>query len=168
MAAINTRIVHRSNALSGDAYGKDFVYDEAMMMGPGSAGWMRATMLAGGLGGFIGMVVFPPTRALVEKFIVPKPGEGTSPEAQERGRYDLRFFGKTADGKTVMTKVTGDRDPGYGSTSKMLGEAAACLALDVSKSEKSGGFWTPATALGDKLVARLTKHAGLTFEKLLN
>jgi short subunit dehydrogenase-like uncharacterized protein len=168
MAAINTRIVHRSNALSGDAYGKDFVYDEAMMMGAGGSGWMRAAMLAGGLGGFIGMVVFPPTRALVEKFIVPKPGEGPSPEAQERGRYDLRFFGKTADGKTVMTKVTGDRDPGYGSTSKMLGEAAACLALDVSKSDKPGGFWTPATALGDKLVARLTKHAGLTFETLLN
>ena len=63
-------------------------------------------------------------------------------------------------------KVTSDRDPGYGSTAKMLGEAAACLALDVPKTTLFGGFWTPATALGDRLLARLTAYAGLTLEVL--
>ncbi|HUS23632.1 MAG TPA: saccharopine dehydrogenase NADP-binding domain-containing protein [Candidatus Binatia bacterium] len=166
MAAINTRIVHRSNGLSGDAYGKDFVYDEAMLTGAGAGGWARAASLATGLGGFIAMAAIGPTRKLIEKFVVPQPGEGPSPDEQERGRWDVRFFGRTADGKTVRTKVTGDRDPGYGSTGKMLGEAAACLALDVPKSDKAGGFWTPATAMGQKLRPRLVKHAGLAFEAL--
>ena len=61
-------------------------------------------------------------------------------------------------------KVTGDRDPGYGSTAKMLGQAAACLAQDFADSGRNGGFWTPATMFGDKLIERLVAHAGLTFE----
>jgi short subunit dehydrogenase-like uncharacterized protein len=166
MAAINTRIVHRSNALTGGAYGKDFRYDEATMTGPGFKGRATAVGVSLGLGGFVGAVALPPTRWLLEKFLVPKPGEGPSPLAQEKGSFDLRFFGKTADGNTVHTKVTGDRDPGYGSTGKMLGEAVACLALDVSKAEAPGGFWTPATVLGDRLIKRLTTHAGLSFEVL--
>ncbi len=62
-----------------------------------------------------------------------------------------------------MTKVTGDRDPGYGSTSKILGEAAITL-LGRSRSDVAGGFWTPATALGDEFITALEDHAGLTFE----
>ena len=93
----------------------------------------------------------------------PKPGEGPSPDDQEKGFYDLRFVGKTTDGKTMITKVTGDRDPGYGSTSKMLGEAGLCLAFDV-KEDVKGGFWTPASALDGKLLERLQANAGLTFE----
>lgn len=163
MAAINTRIVHRSNALSGHAYGHDFQYDEAMMTGTGFAGRVRAMSVALGLNGFITLAVIPPTRWVLEKFVVPKPGEGPSPEAQEKGGFDCRFIGKTADGKMLRVKVTGKRDPGYGCTARMLGEAAACLALDVSKNNLDGGFWTPATALGDHLIPRLTEHAGLTF-----
>ena len=164
MASINTRIVHRSNALSGNAYGAGFTYDESMMMGPGLSGHARAAAFASGMAGFMTMAVLPPTRWLLEKFVVPKPGEGPSPEAQENGCYDYRFFGKTAAGHSVQIKVTGDRDPGYGSTAKILGEAAACLALDIPKASKPGGFWTPATLLGDRLIERLTTHAGLTFE----
>jgi short subunit dehydrogenase-like uncharacterized protein len=100
----------------------------------------------------------------VEKF-VPKPGEGPSPEAQKNGFYDLRFVGKTTDGKIIKTKVTGDRDPGYGSTGKMLGEAGMSLAFDVP-AEKQGGFWTPSSLLDGKLYERLTSKAGLTFEVL--
>jgi short subunit dehydrogenase-like uncharacterized protein len=118
------------------------------------------------LGGFLFATALPPTRWLLEKFVVPKPGEGPSPQAQESGFYDLRLYGKTADGRTLKTKVTGDRDPGYGSTGKILGEAAACLALDIPKSEKTGGFWTPATIFGDRLIKRLMLHAGLGFEVL--
>jgi short subunit dehydrogenase-like uncharacterized protein len=166
MAAINTRIVHRSNALSGMSYGSDFLYDEAVMTGPGFKGRMAALGMASGLGGFMALTTLPPTRWLLEKFVVPQPGEGPSPEAQARGFYDFRFWGTTASGKTLRVKVTGDRDPGYGSTGKILGEAAACLALDIGKSDQPGGFWTPATLLGDQLVQRLTAHAGLGFQVL--
>jgi short subunit dehydrogenase-like uncharacterized protein len=92
------------------------------------------------------------------------PGEGPSPEAQLRGFFDLRFLGTTPDGRKIRTKVTGDRDPGYGSSGKMLGQAAACLALDVDKAATPGGFWTTATIFGDRLIQRLTAHSGLTFE----
>ena len=166
MAAINTRIVHRSNALSAQSYGADFRYDEAMMTGAGIKGRATAAAMSLGLGGFVAAAAIPPTRWLLERYVVPKPGEGPSADEQEQGFYDFRFYGVTAGGETLSVKVTGDRDPGYGSTGKMLGEAAACLALDVPKNELGGGFWTPATALGDRLIGRLTVHAGLTFEVL--
>lgn len=166
MAAINTRIVHRSNALSGGRYGTDFSYDEAVMSGAGLKGRATATGMALGLGGFVALAAIPPTRWLLEQYVVPKPGEGPSPAAQESGFYDIRFHGRTAAGETLRAKVTGDRDPGYGSTGKMLGEAAACLAFDVPKDKLGGGFWTPATAMGDALVARLQQYAGLSFEVL--
>jgi short subunit dehydrogenase-like uncharacterized protein len=108
--------------------------------------------------------VVPPSRWLMEKYILPKPGEGPSPEQQRNGMYDLRFYGTTASGNKLTTKVTGDRDPGYGSTAKILGEAGACLAKDIARTDVGGGFWTPATAMGDSLTLRLEQHAGLTFE----
>ena len=95
----------------------------------------------------------------------PKSGSGPSLEAQESGYFTLRFFGKTLDGQTLTTEVTGNNDPGYGSTSRMLAQSALCL-LDVPKSKVSGGFWTPATAMGDTLIARLEAHAGIVFHKL--
>jgi short subunit dehydrogenase-like uncharacterized protein len=164
MAAINTRIVHRSNALSGYAYGVDFLYDESMRMGRGLKGSLAATALTSGLGAFMLGAVLPPTRWLMENTFLPKPGEGPSPEEQRKGMYDLRFYGTTASGEKLKTRVTGDRDPGYGSTAKILGEAGVCLAQDIDKAQVGGGFWTPATALGDSLLARLEQHAGLTFE----
>ena len=164
MAGINTRIVHRSNALGGYDYGMDFLYDESMRMGRGLKGGLAATALTGGLGAFMAGAVLPPSRWLMEKYILPKPGEGPSPEQQRDGMYDLRFYGTTASGNTLTTRVTGDRDPGYGSTAKILGEAGACLAQDIAKTDVGGGFWTPATALGDALRRRLVQHAGLTFE----
>jgi short subunit dehydrogenase-like uncharacterized protein len=164
MAGINTRIVHRSNALSGYDYGVNFLYDESIRMGRGLKGSLAATALTGGLGAFMAGAVLPPSRWLMEKYILPKPGEGPSPEQQRNGMYDLRFYGTTASGNKLTTRVTGDRDPGYGSTARILGEAAVCLAKDIAKNEVGGGFWTPATALGDSLLARLEQHAGLTFE----
>ena len=164
MSAINTRIVHRSNALSEQAYGADFVYDEAMLMGRGLKGRLAAAAMAAGLAGFMVAGAVGPLRATLERFVLPKPGEGPSPEAQRKGFFDLRFLGTTADGRQMRTKVTGDRDPGYGSTGKMLGQAAACLALDVDKAATPGGFWTPATIFGDRLIRRLVAHSGLSFE----
>ena len=170
MAAVNTRVVHRSHALLERPWGDDFLYDEAMMMGTGPLGAAKATGLAGGLGGFMGVATFGPARDLLNRFVLPKPGEGPSPEAQERGFFDFRFFGTTADGHTIATKVTGDRDPGYGSTAKMLGECAVTLLHlarpgDETGEGVAGGFWTPSTALGDALIDALRAHAGLTFER---
>lgn len=168
MAAINERVVFRSNALSGMAYGADFTYNEGMLTGTGAKGRLGALAVVGGLGGFMLGVVFKPTRALLERFVLPKPGEGPSPQQQLTGRYDIRFFGRSAQGQTLRVKVTGDRDPGYGSTSKMLGQAALSLALDHAqdgaKVGRGGGFWTPATMFDERYIERLTKHAGLTFQ----
>ena len=164
MSAINTRVVHRSNALTRHAYGKDFRYDEAVLSGRGPRGRLAATGIAAGLGSFTAAVAFPPTRWAMERFFLPAPGEGPSAEAQRKGFFDLRFVGRTRDGRAIRTRVTGDRDPGYGSTAKMLGQAGACLALDSPRTRTAGGFWTPATLFGDRLIERLVAHAGLTFE----
>lgn len=163
MSAINNRIVHRSNALQEARYGKEFTYDEAMIVGRGLQGRLTAYGVTAALAGFVTASAFKPSRWVVEKF-VPKPGEGPSLDVQEKGYYDLRFVGKTEDGKTIKTKVVGDRDPGYGSTSKMLGEAGMCLAFDVA--DKPGGIWTPASLMGASLFDRLTSKAGLSFEVL--
>jgi short subunit dehydrogenase-like uncharacterized protein len=161
MAAINTRVVHRTNALSEQAYGSKFRYDEAMF----AKGKGAATLMSLGLGAFMVLAAMGPTRAFLERFVVPKPGEGPTPEQQENGFYDLRFFGRTEAGQEIRCKVTGDRDPGYGSTGKMLAQAGICLAQDIPKEALAGGFWTPATAMGDRLIERLTAKAGLTFER---
>ncbi|MEY3464581.1 MAG: saccharopine dehydrogenase [Gammaproteobacteria bacterium] len=163
MAGINTRIVQRSHALAGAPYG-EFRYDEAVLAGRGFKGRLAATFGAFALGGFMFAAALAPLRKLLERYVLPKPGEGPSPEAQLRGFFDLRFAAHAADGQTLRAKVTGDRDPGYGSTAKMLGQAAACLAFDLRHGERRGGFWTPATLLGDRLVERLVAYAGLRFE----
>lgn len=162
MGTINTRVVHRSNAMQNARYGIEFTYDEAMMTGSGTKGRLTAYGITAALAGFFTASAIKPTRWLVEKF-VPQPGDGPAPEAQKAGFYDLRFVGRTQDGKTMITKVTGDADPGYGSTSKMLGEAGMCLAFDVP-ADQPGGFWTPASLLDGNLLDRLTSKAGLTFE----
>lgn len=164
MSAINTRIVQRSHALLGHPWGAGFTYDEAMLTGRGFKGRLAASGTSAGLTGFMVAGAVAPARWLLERFVLPAPGEGPSPADQETGFFDLRFHGKSADGRSLRTKVTGDRDPGYGSTGKMLGEAAACLSLDIAREQRPGGFWTPATILGDRLIARLTANAGLVFE----
>lgn len=163
MAAINTRIVLRSNALLDYSYGQDFHYDEAVLTGPQLPGWIAAQGLRIALDGLAIATLLPPTRWLLEKTLIPESGEGPSQASQEEGFYDLRFFGTTPHGETIRVKVTGDRDPGYGSTAKMLGQAGLCLAQDISHSARAGGFWTPASVFGEMLIKRLEKSAGLTF-----
>jgi len=160
MAAINTRVVHRSNALMNYAYGEQFRYDEAMLAGTGTRGRFTAYAIAGALGGFLGLTAIAPTRWFLQRFVLPEPGEGPSPESQKKGFYDLRFIGLLDDGRLIRAKIIGDADPGYGSTSKMLGQVAACLAR---RDKGEGGFWTPATLFGNALIEALQKHAGLSF-----
>ena len=147
MAPINTKNIHRSNAIMGHPYGTDFVYDEMMLMGPGEAGKAAAEMVAKSntMGGDDG----------------PKPGEGPSKEEREAGLYDFALLGITKNGDRIRATVTGDKDPGYGSTSKIISEAAICLVKDCT--DLGGGIYTPAAAMGLTLVARLESHAGLTF-----
>jgi short subunit dehydrogenase-like uncharacterized protein len=166
MAIINTRIVFRTNAILDEGYSEQFEYSEAMLTGKGFSGGSMAVGVGAGLGCFAVAAALSPTRWLMEKTFLPKPGEGPSLEDQLKGRYDLRFYGKTDAGEEIRCKVTGDQDPGYGSTSKMLAQAAACLVQDITKTDKPGGFWTPASIMGDKLINRLTAEAGLTFSVL--
>jgi short subunit dehydrogenase-like uncharacterized protein len=168
MAGVNTRVVFRSNALLAGAYSSDasaFTYSEAMVMGKGTAGRIKALQFATGLGGFAVATSLAPSRWMLEKFL-PKPGEGPDRKAQETGFFDLRFYGRTANNQEIRVKVTGDRDPGYGSTGKMLGQAAMCLVSDVPKEKNGGGFWTPASLFGNLLIERLQTQAGLQFEVL--
>jgi short subunit dehydrogenase-like uncharacterized protein len=165
MASINTRIVHRSNALSEQAYGTDFRYNEGVLTGRGWKGKTRARSIYWGLAAFFTGASLAPIRAFMAKFLLPKPGEGPTPEAQENGFYDFRFVGITDDGDQIITKVYGDMDPGYGSTAKIMSQAGMCLAFDVPQ-DTAGGFWTPAILMGDELITRLHNHAGLTFEVL--
>ena len=164
MASINTRIVHRSNQLLGYEYGRDFKYDEAMWMKDGLKGKLSSYAMSAGLLGFATAMMITPSRELLSKHVLPKSGSGPSKEEQENGYFDIRLFGQTTDKDSINTKVTGDKDPGYGSTSRMLAQAALCLAQDISKEEVGGGFWTPASAMGDSLLTRLEEHAGLSFE----
>ncbi len=164
MAAINTRIVHRSHALAGRPWDEGFRYDEAMMTGRGFAGRRRAWTWSLGLAGFALGASFGPTRKLMARRVLPKPGEGPNAEQREKGFFRLLFDGRNEHGDSIRVRVTGDRDPGYGSTAKMLGEAAYTLATVLEKGTPPGGFWTPSTALGQPLLDRLIEHAGLSFE----
>ncbi len=165
MAAINTRIVHRSNALQEAPYGTEFQYEEAMMMGRGWKGRGRALAMAGALGGFTLATAIKPSRWALERFVVPSPGQGPDRKTQEKGFFDLRFVGKTEGGQTISTRVRGQGDPGYGSTSRILAQAAECIAFDLDE-DQEGGFWTPASLLDGRLLERLQDHAAMTFEVL--
>jgi len=148
MAPINTRNVHRSNMLMGHAYGADFIYDEMILTGPGEQGEAVAKHIASdkSLGSEDG----------------PKPGEGPSKEEREAGHYDILFIGETSHGEDIRACVSGDKDPGYGSTSKMIAEAAICLVKDMT--DIRGGIYTPASSMGAALITRLEKNAGLSFK----
>ena len=162
MAVINTKVVRRSHALSGYPYGKEFTYDEAVLTGRGMGGklkgiggmWALAAMSAGRPGGLY--------KRMVGRFL-PKPGEGPSKSQRESGFFAIKMLGRLADQSVFKCQVKGDRDPGYGSTSKMLGESAVCLALDKETTPDIGGVLTPSTAMGQALLTRLEQNAGLSF-----
>jgi short subunit dehydrogenase-like uncharacterized protein len=146
MAQINSKAVHRSNVLLGFPWGRDFQYDEMLMVdGPPKEGGPAPGGFNFGAGP------------------MPQPGEGPSAEEREAGFYDILVIAEAADGRTVRCSVKGDMDPGYGSTAKILGESAVCLVRDVSRERTPGGCWTSASAMGEALIARLQKNAGLTF-----
>jgi len=161
MAGINTRVVRRSHALKGYPYGKDFRYDEANLVGNSFSKRFTARLsnsvmskvMSGGQDSFL--------KKMADRYL-PKPGQGPTKEQREKGFFYLLLIGILDEEKTITAKVKGDRDPGYGSTSKMLGESAVCLAKD--KLPKVSGVLTPSVAMGDVLLERLQQFAGLSFE----
>ena len=161
MAAINGRVVRRSHHLLGMPWGDDFRFDEAQLCKSRAQALRNALAMGGAMLG----LATTPVRKLLARFL-PAPGEGPSREQREAGHYELFFHGlhPTDSACDLRVRVTGQLDPGYGSTARMLGEAAACLAQDPLTA--TGGFWTPASALGEHLYGRLTARAGLTFEEV--
>src|SRR5215510_6550781 len=94
MALINTRNVHRSNMLMGFPYGREFVYDEMVLTGPGEQGEANAKLVVAANSGKTGPNV-------------PKPGEGPSKEERENGLYDLLYVAVASDGREVRISVKG-------------------------------------------------------------
>lgn len=164
MAAINTKNVHRTHALRGHPWGEAFSYDERLLTGTGLRGQARAVALACQTWLQNGLLAQAASRALIQRYALPQPGQGPSAAEREAGRYEVLFTGQSAAGERLAVVVKGDKDPGYGSTSKLLSESALCLLRDVDHLATPGGVWTPGAAMGLALVRRLQAHAGLSFE----
>ena len=160
MAGINTKIVRRSNALSNYSYGKNFTYDESVMTGDGFKGRIKAIISVLPL-----IFLSAKPGSLLKRifnYFTPKPGQGPNENERENGYYSMRFYIRYNDKSRALARVTGDRDPGYGSTSKMLAESAICLSKDSLKD--TYGVITPSIAMGDQILDRLQAKAGLTFK----
>jgi short subunit dehydrogenase-like uncharacterized protein len=168
MAAINTRVVRRTNALLDYSYGRDFRYSEAMSFAAGAKGWATAAGMTAGIAAFVGSVSLAPMRSLLARTVLPSPGEGPSKEKRDSGFFTSRLVG-TVEAKNgappskLLGTVKGQSDPGYGETAKMIGESAVCLAKDGDAIAKAGGVLTPGACMGMRLLERL-RSAGMTFE----
>jgi short subunit dehydrogenase-like uncharacterized protein len=159
MAAINTRIVRRSNALLDFAYGRGFRYDEAVDVGGGARGFARALAMSAAIGAGLALGAFPAGRRVASRF-VPAPGEGPTKEQRERGSFLVEIRATARSGESVVGVVAGKKDPGYGGTAIMLAESALCLAADALPAR--GGVLTTASCMGVTLIERL-RSAGMTF-----
>lgn len=160
MAAINTRVVHRSNALLNYRYGKDFRYSEVMLMG--SKGRWKSYALSIGLSLFTLLIAFALSRWLLQRLVLPRPGTGPSVETQRQGYFEMILLGITNNNQRLKLSVRGEGDPGYSATARMLVQAGLCLATDL-EADTPGGFYTPTALLGNRLLSRLTTYAKLNF-----
>lgn len=154
MASYNTRVVRRSAALLD--YGPDFRYQETMAVGGVP---VLSTVIAGavsaGTGVGLALMSFGPTRKILDR-VLPKPGDGPSEKAREAGHFTTQTFTTTSSGRRFRSQIRAQGDPGYKATAVMLGESALALALDRDKLPDRSGALTPAAAMGDVLVERLT------------
>ena len=161
MAPYNTRVVRRSNAVTGWAYGRGLRYGETLDCGRGPVGAAAAAALTAAQAGFLAAMALPPTRALLDRAL-PAPGSGPDAQARERGWFRSTVDATTDGGARYRAEVAGRGDPGYAATAVMLGQSALALALDGDRLPARAGSLTPATALGGVLVERL-RVAGHTY-----
>ena len=162
MAIVNTRVVHATNAHFDYPYGSDFTYVEGFAVGSRLA----ANLLAVVSWSFYLAYRTRPLRAFLNATMLPKPGKGPSRESREQGDFEFHLIARTRSGDRLTLVVSGDRDPGYGASSRMIGEVAVCLARHLPKSALPGGFWTPGAAIAEKIIPRLIENAGIDFELL--
>ncbi|QMU22765.1 saccharopine dehydrogenase family protein [Gordonia rubripertincta] len=163
MAAHNTRIVRRSNALLDNAYGSNFHYAETMNVGGVPAvSTLAAGAVAVGTGAFMGAMSFGPTRRLLDR-VLPKPGDGPSEKTRNSGHFVVETFTRTTTGRRYRAQMRAQGDPGYKATAVMLAESALTLALDRDRLPARTGVLTTAVAMGDALIDRL-RDAGFTID----
>jgi short subunit dehydrogenase-like uncharacterized protein len=162
MARINTRVVRRSNMLLDYAYGRDFSYSEVVAFGKSRKGWLMGGAMTASLGMFATGMIFAPTRELLMRFVLPKPGQGPSPEQQRSGFFSIELIGRSAAGETLRAKV-GAHGDAYSQTAKMVSEAALAMVFDGDRLPQRAGALTPASALGQPLIERL-RAANMTFD----
>jgi short subunit dehydrogenase-like uncharacterized protein len=160
MAGINTRVVRRSNALQGWAYGRRFRYREVTGFSASPAAPLLAVMTGAGLKAAQAGREFGPSRALLGR-LLPAPGQGPGEKTRRTGYFRMQIHTRTSAGVRYLAAIEAQGDPGYAATSVMLGEAALCLALDRDQLPGRAGVLTPATAMGAALAGRL-RSAGHT------
>lgn len=165
MAAPNSRIVRRSNALLDWAYGRTFRYAEHMSTGSSVLAPVVAAVdtavNAAALG--LGMKYLNKVPSALLERIVPKPGTGPSEQTRENGHYRIETYTTTSTGARYRAVIAQQGDPGYKATAVLLGESGLALALDRDRLSDLRGVLTPAAAMGDALLTRLPA-AGVTLE----
>ena len=154
MQVIDTRVIHRSNALSNYKYGRNFIYSERM----------KASFLMGLISTIVtpivaALIFFSVTRNILKLF-VPSPGDGPSETVRETGKFHFQMWGKgtNSQGENVVVKGridAPDGDPGYKQTAAMVTEAAICLSQSQPSSDELFGLLTPSTGLGLNYYKRL-------------
>lgn len=165
MAGPNTRVVRRSNALQGYAYGRRFEYSEVMSTGRTPVAPAIAALTTAGSAAVMGLGMryfhrLP--RRLVDR-VLPAPGTGPSEQTRERGHYTVETYTTTTTGARYLARMSQRGDPGYKATSVLLGECGLALTLDRDKLSDLRGVLTPAAAMGDALLARFP-GAGVSLE----
>ena len=161
MSGINTRIVRRSNALMDFLYGESFKYSEVYSFNRGFFGFINSLSMLIGLACLKLAISFRPSLWFLRTFFLPAPGDGPSKENRESGHFKVVLVGSVDDNK-ISCIVTGDQDPGYAATAKMLSESALSMLLNRKSIPDISGVLTPSSGIGDIIVSRL-RGKGVTF-----
>jgi short subunit dehydrogenase-like uncharacterized protein len=162
MAMANTKVVRRGAALLAEqnqGYGEDFIYKEHAYYSNRMSAYLGTLSL-----GLVGLAVFTPLKKIIRPFLK-KPGQGPSQKVMDEGFFKCKFVvtGENDIKKTYV--MSGQGDPGYKVTSKLVCESALSLLGDASilpGGQKYGGILTVSSGLGDVLISRLQK-AGISF-----
>jgi short subunit dehydrogenase-like uncharacterized protein len=152
MAGVNFDVVKRSNALAPMG-SPTLLYREASLspdLKTTFVGYAQLIM-------FFSAMLNPLTRSLLRRYGLPQPGEGASLNFMNHvGFLCVKGEGIGSKGSIAETSLYFPKDPGYMETARMLVESALCLALQGDQlPSPQGGFWTPASGLGNVLLNRL-------------